>query len=242
MWRENQVKPCSETSPVCTWDLVLVPNRIEWIWFSWKWPFRSLSPPISARFTTKPFLYHIYTFCATSTELLNASSEDHFTSSGLLGPPQLGRTADKWLWVALWNSLPHFPGWIPSSPTDLCVFKWCRSFLASWEWKGATWDWREQGGIPPPEHLMNVYCWVSQKHREEITTAEDELMISHSKNKFQHRKSCHAVLFPLEKIEVCWQNVLKYLSGLIFYTSWRSLTKHSLCLCEGLCGAFAGWG
>lgn len=56
------------------------------------------------------------------------------------------------------------------------------------------------------------------KNREEIINAEGELVTRHSKNKFQHKKSCCALLSHIEKMEVCQQNVLRYLAGLIFYT------------------------
>lgn len=55
------------------------------------------------------------------------------------------------------------------------------------------------------------------KNREEIINAEGKLVTRRSKNKFQHKKSCCALLSHVEKMEVCQQNVLRYLAGLIFY-------------------------
>lgn len=65
---------------------------------------------------------------------------------------------------------------------------------------------------------MFIVGYLKTIAEEEITNAEDELVIKQSRNKFQHKKSCCALLSHVEKMEVCRQNVLRYLAGLIFYT------------------------
>ena len=64
--------------------------------------------------------------------------------------------------------------------------------------------------------MFNV-GYLKNTAREEVINAKDELVTRHTKNKFQRKKSCCALLSHIEKMEICQQNVLRYLAGLIFY-------------------------